>query len=152
MSLSRSRSKPSLRIIPIWDSISHGTDKSDWLWPAIWMLPTEDKYGVWPKSGEIDVRPRLLSHTPCTRPNTDGRLPSQEETTTHTAKKGMITSNLLFTGDQSPLWTHTSRRGESGETNLRLTQVSITSIHWNGPINMSPPVRALLSAIDSTRS
>jgi beta-glucanase (GH16 family) len=28
---------------------------SDWLWPAIWMLPTDDQYGSWPKSGEIDV-------------------------------------------------------------------------------------------------
>lgn len=25
------------------------------LWPAIWMLPTENKYGGWPASGEIDV-------------------------------------------------------------------------------------------------
>ena len=25
------------------------------LWPAIWMLPTEKKYGEWPKSGEIDI-------------------------------------------------------------------------------------------------
>lgn len=25
------------------------------IWPAIWMLPTEMKYGGWPKSGEIDV-------------------------------------------------------------------------------------------------
>lgn len=24
-------------------------------WPAIWMLPTENKYGIWPKSGEIDI-------------------------------------------------------------------------------------------------
>ncbi len=24
-------------------------------WPAIWMLPTERKYGGWPKSGEIDI-------------------------------------------------------------------------------------------------
>jgi len=24
-------------------------------WPAIWMLPTENKYGGWPNSGEIDV-------------------------------------------------------------------------------------------------
>jgi beta-glucanase (GH16 family) len=24
-------------------------------WPAIWMLPTDMNYGVWPKSGEIDV-------------------------------------------------------------------------------------------------
>ena len=24
-------------------------------WPAIWMLPTENAYGTWPKSGEIDI-------------------------------------------------------------------------------------------------
>lgn len=24
-------------------------------WPAIWMLPTEWRYGEWPKSGEIDI-------------------------------------------------------------------------------------------------
>lgn len=24
-------------------------------WPAIWMLPEENKYGGWPKSGEIDI-------------------------------------------------------------------------------------------------
>jgi len=24
-------------------------------WPAIWMLPTESVYGVWPGSGEIDI-------------------------------------------------------------------------------------------------
>lgn len=25
------------------------------LWPAIWMLPTDWKYGGWPKSGEVDI-------------------------------------------------------------------------------------------------
>jgi beta-glucanase (GH16 family) len=24
-------------------------------WPAIWMLPTDDVYGGWPRSGEIDI-------------------------------------------------------------------------------------------------
>jgi beta-glucanase (GH16 family) len=24
-------------------------------WPAIWMMPTDDAYGGWPKSGEIDI-------------------------------------------------------------------------------------------------
>ncbi len=24
-------------------------------WPAIWMLPTQNKYGIWPASGEIDI-------------------------------------------------------------------------------------------------
>lgn len=27
----------------------------DWLWPAIWMMPVDDKYGPWPSSGEIDI-------------------------------------------------------------------------------------------------
>lgn len=31
------------------------TPTGDWLWPAIWMLPTENKYGTWPRSGEIDI-------------------------------------------------------------------------------------------------
>jgi len=26
-----------------------------WLWPAIWMLPVEEKYGPWPASGEMDI-------------------------------------------------------------------------------------------------
>ncbi|XP_012945133.1 beta-1,3-glucan-binding protein [Aplysia californica] len=29
--------------------------KGDWLWPAIWMLPRDNKYGGWPRSGEIDI-------------------------------------------------------------------------------------------------
>ena len=33
------------------------------LWPAIWMLPTENKYGGWPKSGEIDIM-EYLGHEP----------------------------------------------------------------------------------------
>jgi len=24
-------------------------------WPAVWMMPVEDNYGKWPKSGEIDI-------------------------------------------------------------------------------------------------
>jgi len=27
----------------------------DWLWPAIWLLPVNNTYGDWPKSGEIDI-------------------------------------------------------------------------------------------------
>lgn len=25
----------------------------DWLWPALWMMPTHSVYGQWPRSGEI---------------------------------------------------------------------------------------------------
>jgi beta-glucanase (GH16 family) len=33
------------------------------LWPAIWMLPTDDRYGRWPHSGEIDIV-ELVGHEP----------------------------------------------------------------------------------------
>ncbi|TFK97187.1 concanavalin A-like lectin/glucanase domain-containing protein [Pterulicium gracile] len=29
--------------------------RGDWMWPAIWMLPRDQKYGGWPLSGEIDI-------------------------------------------------------------------------------------------------
>ena len=29
--------------------------RGDWLWPAIWMLPRDNQYGIWPASGEIDI-------------------------------------------------------------------------------------------------
>ena len=29
--------------------------KGQGIWPAIWMLPTDEVFGTWPKSGEIDI-------------------------------------------------------------------------------------------------
>lgn len=33
------------------------------IWPAIWMLPTEWKYGGWPLSGEIDIMEAVNNNT-----------------------------------------------------------------------------------------
>ncbi len=33
------------------------------IWPALWMLPQEDKFGGWPRSGEIDIM-ELLGQEP----------------------------------------------------------------------------------------
>ncbi len=41
--------------------------RGDWLWPAIWMLPTDQEYGKWPSSGEVDImesRGNSPSYTP----------------------------------------------------------------------------------------
>ena len=35
--------------------ISAKLPRGDWLWPALWMLPVDDAYGAWPRSGEIDI-------------------------------------------------------------------------------------------------
>lgn len=37
--------------------------KGPGFWPAIWMLPTENVYGIWPQSGEIDIM-ELVGHEP----------------------------------------------------------------------------------------
>jgi len=35
--------------------ISAKLPRGDWIWPALWMLPTYNSYGDWPVSGEIDI-------------------------------------------------------------------------------------------------
>jgi beta-glucanase (GH16 family) len=35
------------------------------IWPAIWMMPTDNRYGGWPNSGEIDIM-ELVGHEPST--------------------------------------------------------------------------------------
>lgn len=37
--------------------------KGQGVWPAIWMLPTQNVFGGWPKSGEIDIM-ELVGHKP----------------------------------------------------------------------------------------
>jgi beta-glucanase (GH16 family) len=37
--------------------------KGKGIWPAIWMMPTDNRYGGWPNSGEIDIM-ELLGHEP----------------------------------------------------------------------------------------
>lgn len=36
-------------------------------WPAIWMLPEEDRYGRWAASGEIDILEAVNLGVPCAR-------------------------------------------------------------------------------------
>lgn len=33
------------------------------IWPALWMLPTDNTYGIWPQSGEIDIM-EYVGHEP----------------------------------------------------------------------------------------
>lgn len=35
--------------------VSAKSPAGQWLWPAIWMLPRDQVYGGWPRSGEIDI-------------------------------------------------------------------------------------------------
>ncbi|MBH0003357.1 glycoside hydrolase family 16 protein [Pseudoalteromonas sp. SWYJZ12] len=48
-------------------------------WPAFWMLPTDEVYGTWPRSGEIDVLESVNLKTP----DEDGGIESSIHGTLH---------------------------------------------------------------------
>ena len=63
------------------------------MWPAIWMLPTEEKYGGWASSGEIDIM-ELVGHEPSTYHGTlhyGGGCPRNK----HTGKKYKLASGTF---------------------------------------------------------
>lgn len=63
-------------------------------WPAIWMLPTDNVYGAWAASGEIDIM-ELLGHEPATIHGTihyGGAWPNNQQTgTSYTLASGTFT-------------------------------------------------------------
>jgi beta-glucanase (GH16 family) len=57
------------------------------IWPAFWMMPTDDTYGTWPSSGEIDIMEYLGHETTktygtCHYGNSPGDRGSQGSSTT----------------------------------------------------------------------
>ena len=70
------------------------------IWPAIWMLPTDDAYGTWAASGEIDIM-ELVGHEPSTYHGTlhyGGKWPKNK----HTGKSYKLSSGT-FADDFSKL-------------------------------------------------
>ncbi|KAK3088787.1 hypothetical protein FSP39_023702 [Pinctada imbricata] len=49
----RIRSVPAIRYGRV--EVRAKIPQGDWLWPAIWLLPRDNHYGGWPRSGEIDI-------------------------------------------------------------------------------------------------
>ncbi len=53
-------------------------------WPAFWMMPTDSEYGVWPRSGEIDI----MEAVNLKAAREDGSQESHVHGTLHYAKDG----------------------------------------------------------------
>jgi beta-glucanase (GH16 family) len=67
------------------------------LWPAIWMMPTDNVYGVWAASGEIDIV-ELLGHQPSIVHGTlhyGGRWPNNvQSTASYTLSSGKFSDDF----------------------------------------------------------
>ena len=50
------------------------------MWPAFWLLPTDNTYGIWPRSGEMDIMELI------------GKEPSHAYATIHTSNDGVVHS------------------------------------------------------------
>ncbi len=50
------------------------------MWPAFWLLPTDNVYGIWPRSGEMDIMELI------------GKEPSHAYATIHTSNDGTVHS------------------------------------------------------------
>jgi beta-glucanase (GH16 family) len=53
------------------------------LWPAVWMMPTDNRYGGWPRSGEIDIM------------EARGNDPTKVEGTIHYWRAGCTSTNIF---------------------------------------------------------
>ena len=88
----------------------------DWLWPAVWLMPSGGAYGQWPASGEIDI------------------LESRGNGAGYTAAGGCDTAASTFHWVSRHLWSHkrtgscinAARRAASRSLHGRKTRLSTT--------------------------
>ena len=80
--------------------------KGKGVWPAIWMMPTDERYGGWPHSGEIDIM-ELLGHEPNkvhgTLHYSDAAKRHTSQGASHTLKQGSFSDDFhVFRLDWEP--------------------------------------------------
>lgn len=58
--------------------------RGEGMWPAFWMMPNDNHYGEWPKSGEIDIMEAM------------GRLPNQTSSAVHFGMPWQYKTNVNY--------------------------------------------------------
>ena len=119
--------------------------RGDWLWPAIWMLPRYQYYGIWPSSGEIDIME--------SRGNDPSYPPGGHDTftsvlhwgidqnynfyqQTHAAKKGNLTTDFHVYG---LVWNETYIGTYFDDESNVVLSVPINESFWSKTGLPSPP-------------
>ena len=105
------------------------------VWPAIWMLPTEWKYGSWPASGEIDImeqvgyEPQVIHASVHTKAYNHVIGTHKTATTTvETATTGFNVYAVEWTREE--IRAYVNDRHYFTFKNERLTNTSADSRHW----------------------
>ena len=95
------------------------------LWPALWMLPQDDRYGGWPASGEIDLMEIV------------GEKPHEVLNSIHFGSSGSAARQLithvhpLGNGDNVAGWHVYAAEWEPGEIRFYVDDVHTSSCkHW----------------------
>ena len=83
------------------------------LWPAIWMLPSDEHYGGWAASGEIDIMEAVNLDVPC-------------ETCTGGAENHIL--GTLHFGDK---WPKNKHKGDATEVANLTTEFHTYAVEWS---------------------
>lgn len=92
------------------------TPKGQGTWPAIWMMPADDYYGVWPLSGEIDILEAVNLGATC--PECKGQVGENR------------TLSAIHFGDKPPKNTHIDQRVALPDNSLPSDDFHIWTFEW----------------------
>ena len=104
-------------------------------WPAIWMLPTDWKYGTWPNSGEIDIMEQVGYEPQVVHASVHTKSYNHNINTHKTAKTNLPNATTEF-NVYAVEWTPQEIRGYVNEQhyftfkNERLTDKSADYRQW----------------------
>ncbi|BGP17074.1 hypothetical protein JCM10213_006896 [Rhodosporidiobolus nylandii] len=104
----------------------------DYIWPAIWMLPTSSVYGEWPRSGEMDLV------------ESSGNIPASNWDDGVNVAKSALHFGLDYTTDR-----YTKTRGEYRTKQQYLNQQFTTfGLDWDSKgVSMWTSIRSRVSLI-----
>lgn len=139
------------------------------VWPAVWMLPTKNFYGQWPKSGEIDIMEHVgynpdsifgtvhteaYNHTKSTQKSGSFYLPSNE-TSFHTYSMEWSSEKIDLFIDNQKYFTFKDDNKSYKEwpfsKDFQLIMNVAVGGDWGGKMGVNPELNNMKMEVDYVR-